>query len=228
MKALALLRLTLRDSLALWRLAAWIPLIAVLTEFAQHVVEVDLGMFVSKEAFKALQMDPLRWQWGYVKMAGLLIAWFAALVFWARRDGAKPLWSRAGLALALNVAVGLVPLVLALVLGEPVLTAANTVVMIATLPLLPFLAGALFGDEAMTLRQSYRSGWWIAVRMILLSAVGFVVLQAIHMINHNLASGAPAPLLWTLMVWDSLVVGMIAAWLGTAQYRGYTGMPARS
>ena len=73
----------IRDAARLFWLAPLIPLIAILPEFVQHVWEVNAGMFASKAAFNAHAMDPERWQFGYFKIAGLVLSILAAARFWA-------------------------------------------------------------------------------------------------------------------------------------------------
>lgn len=225
MNFLRLIADTARGSAALWRLALWIPLVAVIPEFLQHVAEINLGMFDSREAFRALSASPERMSWGYFKVAGLLAAWLLAAGYWFRSEGARPDWRRLGVAVALNVAITLVMVLFEQVMAPATAQIAGIAVSIATLPLLAYLMGALAGDGAMTLRRSYTAGWLVVLRMVVLAAAGFAVLQWLHGLNHKLALGQPDAVVWALMVWDSLLVGLIATWLGTAMHRGYRGVP---
>ena len=50
-----------RDGFRIWILAPIIPALIGLPEFAQHVVEIQIGMFDSREAGQALANDPTRW-----------------------------------------------------------------------------------------------------------------------------------------------------------------------
>ncbi|MBN8501458.1 MAG: hypothetical protein J0M19_09945 [Sphingomonadales bacterium] len=224
MSWLRLLADTARGSLGLWQLAIWIPLIAVIPEFLQHIAEVKLGMFESREAFRALAAAPERMAWGYLKVGGLVAAWLVTAWFWFRREGARPDWGKVGVAVAINVAATMVMLLLDRTLPKATAQLAGIVLSIATLPLLAYLMGALAGDAGMTLRRSFTAGWLNALRMIVLTAAGFVVLQWLHGLNHKLALGQPDGLVWALMVWDSLIVGLMATWLGTAMHRGYRGV----
>ena len=212
---------TARDTLRLWRIAIWIPLLVVIPEFIQHVVEIKLGMFDSREAFKALNADPQRMLFGYLKLAGLLSAYIAAAGFWSRRSGHKVRWAAAGIALMLN----LIPFALLLPIegrvSAQVWTTINIVVSIASLPLLVLLLGALFGDPEMTLGNAYRRGWGKAVRIALLVPLGWFPLSLIHHYDHLFALGQPQGIIWGLMVWDAVVVGLLACWAGTALHHGY-------
>ena len=227
---IALLIATFRDGLSLFRYAPLIPLIAIIPEFLQHVAEIKLGMFASKEAFRALAMDPVRWSWGYFKIAGLIVSWLAAARYWGAReqgerwwDLRKLPWRKVLLAIALNVLVTLPLLALDGRVDAKVLQMINIAVSIATLPLIIYLVGALLGDGAQTLAKVYRSGWWAALRIVVLVAICFVPLQWLHSLDHRLAFGQPPVLVWLLMTWDALLVGIIAVFIGTALHHGYRG-----
>ncbi|MEQ1497292.1 MAG: hypothetical protein ABL914_01410 [Novosphingobium sp.] len=200
-------------------MAPWIPLLVVVPEFIQHCVEINIGMFASRDAARALGADPQRLLFGYVKVAGLVAATLAAAGFWARHQGGKVLWRAAAIAVALNVAA--TGVMAGLEFAVPDWTSLDIALSIATLPLLVLLVGALFGDRAMTLPQAYRSGWLIAVRLLVLVAAGWIPLSQLHRFNHLWAMGQAQPLVWGLMVFDALVVGLMACWVGTAVYRGY-------
>ncbi len=224
--ALVLLRATLRGSLGLWHSAPWLVLPAVIAELLQHRAEVNLGMFASHEAFAMLAMAPERWWWGGWKIAALVLALLGGLWLWCRRDGGRAIWSRLGLALLLN-AVALVPGMLVEGRVDPVTgMLGSLVVNLLVLPLLPYTVGAVAGDAEMTLRTAWTRGWWPALRMALVVVAGYAPLQALHLLNHRLALGQGDALLWTLLVWDSLVVGMMAAWMATALHHGYRGAAA--
>lgn len=227
---LALLLATLRDGLALFRLAPLIPLIAIIPEFLQHVAEIRLGMFASKAAFAALAMDPVRWSWGYFKIAGLVLGLLAAARYWGAREQGERWWDLRRLpwgmvlvALALNVVATVPLLLLDGRIDARLFEALNVVVTIAAWPLLTYLVAALLSDRTMTLGTIYRRGWWPAIRIVLLVVILGFPLQWLHGLDHRLAFGQPPALVWLLMAWDALVVGVIAALMGTALHHGYRG-----
>lgn len=214
-----------RDGLSLLWLAPLIPLLAIVPEFVQHIAEVRLGMFDSREAFIALAQDPARMIFGYAKIAGLVLAMLAAARFngdpahrWWDLRGV--LWKRFALALLLNAAVALPIEAARGRVGESALLTIQAVVTVATLPLILFLFGALLGNRAMTLRAAYTSGWRRLPLLALLLVAAFVPAQALHQLNHTVALGRPEALVWALMVWDSLLVGLLACWVGTAMAMG--------
>lgn len=219
---------TLRDGLRLWWLAPLIPLISAIPEMAQHVAEIQLGMFLGGEATRAAADDPLRWAYGYAKIAGLLVAMIFAARFWATRGTDLPWWSPKGIvwpalvgSIAAQAAVTVIMVSIKPLVGAPMGTVIELLVSIATLPLFVWMMGSLLGDRRMTLARSYTHGWGAVIRIALLSLIPFGIGQVVHIGNHMLAMGAPAPAVWVLMVWDSFVVGTMAAWMGTALHHGY-------
>lgn len=212
----------------LFLLAPLIPLLAIVPEFLQHIVEIKLGMFESKTAFKALELDPTRWAFGYAKVAGLLLAMFAAARYWggARErwwDLRTIVWRPFLIALAGNAAVAIAMFVVGGRLSATAKPVFDAVVMIATLPMLVWLIGPLLGDRTMTLRRAYTSGWGRLLLMAVLAVAAFWPASVLHQWDHRWAMGAPPAAVWALMVWDAVVVGLIACWTGAALGAGYRG-----
>lgn len=212
----------------LFLLAPLIPLIAILPEFLQHIVEIKLGMFESKAAFNALAMDPTRWAFGYAKVAGLVLAIFAAARYWggARErwwDLRTVAWRPFVIALAGNTALTIALFGIASRLSVAAKPVFDVIVTIATFPMLVWLIGPLLGDRAMTLRRAYTGGWGRLLLMVLLAAIAFWPASQLHQWDHRWAMGAPQAAVWALMVWDAVVVGLIACWTGAALGAGYRG-----
>ena len=215
-----------RDGPRLFLLAPLIPLLAIVPEAAQHVLEFKLGMFASMAAFKAHQMDHLRWAFGIPKLIAYWIAIFSAAVWWAGRFAPKDwrqgiLWKRLGLALMLNAALAFAGIPLDRWLTPTASMVVGSIMLLAWLPALIYLFGALFGDHAMTLRQSYRSGWLKLPAIVLYGCLAVLVPQRLHHFDHTLAMGKPSWMIFTLMSWDALWVGLMACWLGAAIAHGY-------
>lgn len=219
---------TLRDGVRIWWLAPLIPLLVVIPEAIQHAAEIHIGMFDSRAAALAVADDPRRMLWGYVKVAGLVLAFLASLRFWGAREqgvawysprGVR--WGTAALAIALIAATTLPEFLLEGVIPPRVEGAITLAVTLATLPLLALLAGALIGDGAMTLRHAFRRGWLPTVRMVVFAAACWVPLSWLHGMNHRWAMGADPAAVWALMAFDSVVVGLMAVMTGTALHHGY-------
>ena len=221
----------LRDSGRIWLLAPVIPFIAVVAEFIQHVAEINLGMFDDIETARAVSNSDARWAFGYAKLAGYLVAILAAIRFWAARRDGLPWWSMKGIAwkvfgiaLVANVFVGLASTGIeygAAHYGETVVQAVSIAFSIITLPIFVMLIAGLVGDRSTTLASVYRTSWGAALRIVIFSAIVLVPLMWLHSQNHVWAMGADKALVWALMVFDSLVVGLLAGAWGTAIHHGY-------
>jgi len=191
---------------------------------------VNAGMFASKAAFNAHAMDPERWQFGYFKIAGLVLSILAAARFWAARRAGQSFfdphaiaWKAFGVALLINGAATALTYLAGQAVPAQFKQATDLALMVVTLPLLPLLVAPLLGMGDFTLRRAYTAGWWIALRTALVVAAWFAPLQWLHGFNHKLAMGQPDALVWALMVWDSLVVGLMACVMGTGLHHGFTG-----
>lgn len=219
---------TYRLGFRAWWLAPLIVAIVVLPELLQHVVEIRLGMFQSLERFQVLSQHPTRWAFGYVKLAGTVIGILAIARFWAVGSVRKT-FLIAPLDLArLIAAVALIwaasrpfdwlatrhipGLALAVVQVASALVQAGLAV---------FVAAALFGDRAVTLRTVLSERWPTALVLALAVVVAFLPAQLLHMLTHKLAIGRSPAIVWALMVCDALVVGLIATLTGSALWAAY-------
>jgi len=208
-------------------LAPAIVAIAIIPELAQHCVEISLGMFVSMADFRAHAADPLRMGFGYAKIAGLLVAILLTARFWALGS------LRAALAIRTRTFVRLL-LALALVVvaaysvqtvqahvgrGAAIILSVGSFVLQAGLTL--YVVAALLEDSAMTLRRVFGRYWPTAIVTTILLFSAFGPAQALHMATHKLAIGQPAIIVWALMAFDGMFVGLFAALLGAALYVGH-------
>lgn len=219
---------TLRDGVSLFWLAPVIVALIVIPEFIQHVAEIRIGMFDSKEAFRQMADDPRRMVWGYLKIAGLLLAILAATRFWGARargqewwDIRRIAWANLAVALALTIVIGIAPMTLGPFIGDEAAGVIGLIISIATLPLIALLVAGLVGDRQASLKSVFRTGWLASLRILVFAAVAWVPLQWLHGQNHEWAIGAGRSTVWSLMVFDALVVGLLAAMAGTAFHHGY-------
>lgn len=224
---LAALQGTLRDGFRIWWLAPLIPLLVVIPEAIQHVAEISIGMFDSREAARALGDDPRRMIWGYLKLAGLVLAVLATIRFWGTRESGARWWDLSAIAWRnLSIALGLLilsalpGLLVQPYVGEAIAGGIDIALLVATLPLLVLLASGLGGDRTDSLGRVYRRGWLSALAIVVLVAIFWIPLQYLHGMNHQWAMGAPALAQWTLMAFDSLVVGLLATLAGAAIHHG--------
>jgi len=230
---------TLRAALATYRLggrtlvaAPVIAAVAVVPELAQHLAEIHLGMFASKDAFRAAGDNPLRWAFAYPKVAGFTLAILLTARFWA-------LGSVRSAFLVRPATLGRVLFAFALTLLAEVpfrwardasgsamldglLTAGSVAVQAG---LLVYLVAALLDDRGTTLRSAFTERWPTALLITLLGALAFVPAQALHTANHLAALGQPAVLVWALMTFDGLWVGLMASLIGAALFVAYRAGP---
>jgi len=220
---------SLRGGVMLWKLAPIVPALAVLPEFAQHVVEIRLGMFASHDAFAAFGSAPARMSLGSIKVAGLAISILLAARFWANRAEHARFWSLAGIGWK-QVLLGFIVQVLCSIPGLFDLRlppagqfALSVLLFLVSLPGMVLMIGGLLGDRTSSLKDAYRNGWGRALRMVLFTGPVFALLQRVHHWNHVIALGKPLAVVWGLMTWDAVLVGLIATLVGTGLYYGYRG-----
>lgn len=225
--ARAALELYPRGFRLLWVAPAVLALVA-LPEFAQHVVEIQLGMFDSRESFRALQLDPTRMAFGVAKVAGLMVTMLAAARLWWTRDHDGRWWDLRGMAwgrflagLFIFFGIGSLPELLDGIVAPNVQQVAGAIWAIVLLPFLFLMLAGLFGDRSARLRDMLRRSWpWLLLTAALV-VMGFAPVAWLHQMNHQWAMGAAPALLWALMIFDSLLVGLLAGLTGTAFYLGY-------
>jgi len=209
------------------KVAPLILAIAVVPEFLQHISEIHLGMFVSVEQFRALANDPLRWGFGYVKVAGFVIAILAVARFWSvgsvRRTLLVP--PTTIVRVVAGMIVGLAAAWPFMWLGKQGLSPAINVPLQIVSTVIQggfwiYVVGALIEDPRVTPRRAMTSLLPAGIVLSVLAATAFGPAQALHMANHKLAMGQPLSIVWALMAFDALWVGLFAALVGSAVFVG--------
>lgn len=218
-------------------LLAIAPLAAALVivpEFAQHVAEIENGMFDSRADALAFGNSQLRWAFGYVKLTGLALAFLACARFWwAREHGGRWWWPGDIVWKRLLGGVAIIALVSALTwplrghLPDLWLDSADLVLSLLTLPIVFYILSGLFGDTGVPLAAMLRRSWPWAALLLLLLAAAFAPAQLLHGMLHKWAIGQSRPMIWLLMTFDSLVVGLLAALVGAAMFTAYSAMAKR-
>ena len=213
---------------SLFWLAPGLLALVVVPEFAQHVAEIRLGMFDSRDAFRSLAADPARMAFGYAKVAGLMVAMLAAARFWwAREHGARwydlrqMAWKRLAVGFVLFMIIPSLPGLFNAQIGQPTAQAIAIGLSLILLPTLFLMLAGLFGDRETSARSMWRRSWPWALFTALLAVAAFMPAQWLHGMNHSWALGAHPAAVWALMIFDSLLVGLLAALTGTAFYLGY-------
>ena len=202
--------------------------LVVVPEFAQHVAEIHLGMFDSLAIGRSLANDPLRWAFGYAKLTGLALTFFASARFWWCRahggrwyDVRKLGWVRLLLGFVLFFAIGSVGELFPLLAGREPPVAVSILFSLLSLPFLFVMIAGLFGDRATPLKALVLKSWpWLLLLALLLPLV-FAPLSWLHGMNHKWAMGAPDAVVWALMIFDSLAVGLMASSVGAALFVAY-------
>ena len=225
---------TYRRGFLLFALAPLAAMLVILPEFAQHVVEIQNGMFDSRAGAHAFGNSQLRWSFGYVKLAGLALAYLACARFWwAREHGGRWWWPNdiawkrllGGFLLIALVSASTYPL--RGHVPDSWLDGADIALSLLTLPLIFYLLSGLFGDTSVPLITMFRRSWPWAALIALLFAVAFVPPQLLHGLLHKWAIGQNRAVVWLLMTIDSLLIGLLASLVGAALFVGYAAMATR-
>lgn len=231
MKAIVVaIQQTLRDTFiggpSLFWLAPAIPLLLLIPEMAQHVAEIQIGMFESREAARELGQSSVRWAFGYVKIAGIFLTLLAAARYWGGLreqwwNWQTVAWRPFLIGLGINVVLSAASLAIEHTVDPTTAGIASQLFTLATLPFLLLVIGPLLGDRTMTLRRAYTKGWPALILMVAPAAIAFGAGQWLHSLNHNWAFGAPAAVVWALMIWDAIWTALFVSCAGSALGAGY-------
>ena len=223
-----------RKGFALFIVGPLVLALIIIPEFAQHVVEIQIGMFDSREAGKALSNDPTRWAFAYVKLAGLALTFFAAARFWWTRehggiwwDLRQMHWPNLLIGTVLFVGIGMVAEPFGAYLAATPFMLLQIFFSLLSMPMLFYALSGLFGDATVTIKQVMTKSWTYLPLLLLLLAAGFAPAQYLHGMNHAWAFGQHPALVWALMIFDSLVVGLLASLVGSAMYVAYAAFHRR-
>ncbi len=222
---------------AAWRAMLVMPLlfaIPVVVEFAQHVVEMRIGMYDSLAMAKQVADDPMRMLFGFAKAVALLLPgyWFVRLMaFGDGRRAARPeapafaLWL---VLFAMNVAILAwemfgPPLgsVIGLAgqsekLAGPVLSAAWMVIGIY---FTAWFVGWTLGNRAIGPRRSFAimtGSFWRTVGYMLACILPLMALH--YALGYLAVTLTPALLDWVVLALDAAVGGLLACCMAGAGY----------
>jgi hypothetical protein len=206
--------------------------VAVLPEFAQHVAEICLGMFDSREAARAIADSPVRWGFGYGKIAGLVLAMLLTARFWACGRSVRraflvslPTLVRTAAAIAVMVLSGGALDYVARQLPPSAGTAVTLFAAVFQAGLSLWVIAQLLEDRDITLRRALTTHLPTAALLLLLFGAAMAPAQLLHGLNHRLALGQPDALVWGLMIFDSLLVGLMAVLAGSGFYVAFRAAP---
>lgn len=207
---------TYRGSIAFMIACPLLTMVPVLFEILQHVVEVKIGLYASVAAANALEHDPWRMGFGMLKVAALMLPGYWVVRFLAWHDPARaarieqPAVRLFAIVLALQLVSDALQLFVFSTNGWAMLVS-FVVLTIVSVALHPWFVAAALGNRAIGPRRSVA----IMARQIPWSFGFLLVAMLPLMIPHQalgvLAIVGPKPLLWPILLVDSLLVG----WLST-------------
>lgn len=213
----------------LWR-APLVPLVTIFTQFLLHITEVQLGMFETRESFARQVGNSQRMLWTGVALAGVAFSIMASARFWGAKAIGRTWWKPMSIAwgtlltgTVLCLALGLPLFWLAAILSGAVGAVIQWVAFVTVLPPIIMIVAGLARDHRVTIRSAYEKEWYTALRVVILVSFAIVPFFVLHSYNHMLALGrGHLPLLFILL-WDSLVMGVLASAAGTALTYGFLG-----
>jgi hypothetical protein len=225
-------------------------LIPVVAEFAQHVVEVQGGLYVSLDGARAAENDPDRLLFGFWKTLAISLPtyWLYRYVVSGRDAAYARTFEPRAVMLWLAIFLPLVAGTSWLSLYGPSMTAlfglegtAATALKVAS-GLLQTAVGIYLtawfvawsqGNAAIGPRASFRVMRGFFWRTLALFLAGTIPLMVLHY-GSLVAIGQPEALVWAIMAVDSVVVGFLAltmvaanaiAAMHAAEARGVALMP---
>lgn len=207
-----------RGSFAFLIACPLLALVPVAFELLQHVVEVHLGMYDSVEAAQALDGNSVRMAFGFVKTIALTLPYYWVTRWLATRDPAFAARLDPGaikpFSAFLVVTVGLTALQLFALPRTGTATAIAFVigvvisVLLAAWGIASALGNARIGPAKSAGIMGRQLPWAFA-----LFVLGMLPLMVPHYAFAILAILGPKPLLWPVLIVDSLLVGWLAALL---------------
>lgn len=218
----------LTNSVSLFWVGPLVVALVVIPEFLQHVAEIHIGMFDSLERGRAVANDALRMGLGYAKLTGLALTFIAAARFWWCQthggrwyDIRQIAWGRLILGFFLFMIVGSVGELFPLLANREAPFAFSTFFSLLSLPFLFVLLAGLFGDRTTPVKTLVTKSWPWVLLLALLVPLGFAPLIWLHSKNHYWAMGAHDAIVWALMIFDSLVVALMASSVGAGLFIAY-------
>lgn len=203
-------------------------LIPVIVEFAQHIVEMQGGMYSSAAGAEAFADDPLRMQFGFVKVLALLLPsyWLTRFVLYGNDSAAAKRieWPASGLWLvvflfgAVQAFWGISGLSVSRLLNITDEVAANAVdatgsllSLVIGIYLTAWIVAWAVGNAAIGPLQSIRIMYGSFWRTVALMLAGIMPLMALHYaLGYAAIFKGSSALDWSLMLIDSVVTGFLA------------------
>lgn len=205
-----------RGSFAFLLACPLLALVPVVVELLQHAVEVQIGMYDSVAMAKATENHPWRLGFGFVKVLALIVPGYWVARFLAWRDPAlagrldPPALALFGWVIAFNAAATALQLFVLPRTGWSLLIGFLVMQTLGAL-LVAWVAAAAVGNAAIGPRESARIMAPRFVWTFLFCVLGLMPLMVPHYLLGAAAIMGPRPLLWPVLILDSLLVGWLAA-----------------
>lgn len=202
--------------------------IPVIAEFAQHIVEIEGGMYSGQAGAEAFAVDPLRMRFGYAKTLALLLPvyWFTRFVLYGNDPAAarRIEWPAIGLWFAVFlfgagqsfwVLFGLSASELLNIADKAIANAINAtgalIVMVFAIYLTAWMVAWAVGNATINPLQSIRimhGSFWRTVALMLAGAIPLMVLH--YALGYAAIFIGSSAFDWSLMIIDSVVTGFLA------------------
>ena len=220
---------TLREAYAMstrfTRALPWIVAIVIVAEFAQHVVEIRIGMYDSMMQAKAVQDAPARLLAGHLKVLVIALLGYCVTRFLGHGDDAKAatqidmravrlyVWVLAYNMLWIVVGLDIPSILRGAGVGTPI-AGRLTLVAVVTgfalgLLLHPWIVAAALGNAAIGFGRSIRLSLPHAAWILGFTLVAVLPLMGLHYVLFYAAIGLPPILVWAVALLDAGVVGFL-------------------
>lgn len=216
------------------RAAPLLFLVPVLVEFAQHIAEVQSGLYGSREAARAVANDPVRLAFGFAKTLALLLPGYWFVRFLAFEGDTRRMLAFDARALGL--------------FAVQFVLAGSVQYLMLFGPSLGALLGldtrsASFVTAGLAIAQSvlgiYLTAWFVAWplgkaslgplrscvvmagsfwRAVVYLLAGVIPLMALHYALGLGAIGRAPALVWVMLVLDAIAVGFLALTMSAAKF----------
>ena len=220
---------TYLDSLRAIKALPWLFAAIIGWEFAQHIVEVRIGMFESKEMARAVADDGLRMAFGWVKMASIYVgAFFVIRHFVSQRSDRVLAPLRSASLKYLPYLVYSLLAFAAIFYAPSILPEAHVDSFRTTIGLGQPLLEPLLIAWVVSAATDGRIGGPIAsarrLGLLYLLALPFLLLarlpvSLLHQDLNQTAMGSTGAELWLTLAIDAVVVGIIASIVPAAMVR---------
>lgn len=211
-----------------WRFARalpWLVAVVVAAEFAQHVVEMQLGMYNSVAQARAMQDAPARMIAGHVKIVAATLLGYCVARYLGHGDDARAAVRLEAQAVRLYVPVllfGAIWVVIGLdsppllrglgvdaAVAGRVTIAAGLVGFVFQLLLHPWSIAAALGNGAIGFSGSIRLSAPRVVWILAFTLLAVLPMMALHYALFFAAIGRPPLLAWSMAIVDAGVVGFL-------------------